>query len=304
MRLQLGQMHLLGILLLIPCVYHYRTNAYPTIVIHGIASSKNELEPFSTELYHSLNSLKNKSNISKYIPYMGEYIPYMGEYMVYNMEIGNGELTSIFMDINEQCQIFSNNIKNLNITEDKINIIGFSQGGLIARCYVERYSQIIGVNTLITIATPHMGIYNDNYDILPPVIKYYWKNPYEYWETNKFILFLNNEQDHENYVSYKNNIKSLTNFVVIWSKIDNIITPTESSKFEFYDINKAIHQKELEIQPLVKSPLYIYDTLGLKYLYTSNRMVFYNIDCRHEEFKLSKCFKNMGLLEILIRYLV
>ena len=39
------------------------------------------------------------------------------------------------MDINEQCRIFANNIKDLSISEDKINIMGFSQGGLIARCY-------------------------------------------------------------------------------------------------------------------------------------------------------------------------
>jgi palmitoyl-protein thioesterase len=276
-------------------IYHYEADAYPTIVIHGIASSKKELEPFSNELYHELNSLDMRD--------MREDRENMGN-MVYNMEIGNGELTSIFMDINEQCRIFSDNIKNLNIIEDKINIIGFSQGGLIARCYVEQYShQIIGVHTLITIATPHMGIYN-NYDIIPPVIKYYWKNPYEYLETNKFILFLNNEQVHDNSIDYKNNIKSLANFVVIWSKIDNIITPRESSKFEFYDINKAIHQKELEIQPLIKSPIYLNDTLGIKDLYSTNKLVFYSVDCNHEEFKLSKCFKNMGLLEILIRYLM
>ena len=288
----------LRLLFLIQWVYHYEADAYPTIVIHGIASSKKELEPFSNELYHELNSLDMREDRE----YMGN-MEHMGEYMVYNMEIGNGELTSIFMDINEQCRIFSDNIKNLNITEDKINIIGFSQGGLIARCYVEKYSQIIGVHTLITIATPHMGIYN-NYDIIPPVIKYYWKNPYEYLETNKFILFLNNEQVHDNSIDYKNNIKSLANFVVIWSKIDNIITPRESSKFEFYDINKAIHQKELEIQPLIKSPIYINDTLGIKDLYSTNKLVFYSVDCNHEEFKLSKCFKNMGLLEILIRYLM
>ena len=53
-----------------------------------------------------------------------------------------------------------------------------------------------------------MGIYN-NYNIIPEVTKYYWKNPYRYRDTNKFILFLNNEQQHDNYIKYKNNIQSL-----------------------------------------------------------------------------------------------
>ena len=82
-----------------------------------------------------------------------------------------------------------------------------------------------------------------------------------------------------------------------------MITPLESSKFEFYDIDKAINKNELQIQPLIESPIYINDTLGLKELYTNNKMILHNIDCQHQEFKLSKCFKDMGLIQLLIPYL-
>ena len=138
-------------------------HTYPTIIIHGIASNKHQLEEFSVELSKEINTSDNK---------------------VYNMEIENGKWTSIFMDLNEQCKIFSNNINNLNITAEKINIIGFSQGGLIARCYVEKYSdKIIGVNSLITIASPNMGIYIPTISplrsIINPIIEY-WKNPFKY----------------------------------------------------------------------------------------------------------------------------
>ena len=277
--------------LFIPCI------SYPTIVIHGIASNKNELEPFSNELYNELNSIKSTKsiNISQ---------KSYDEYQVYNMEIGNGKLTSIFTNINEQCQIFANNIQNLNIVDEKINIIGFSQGGLIARCYLEKYSSTIKeVNTLITIATPHMGIYNSNNLPLPNAVKFYWKDPYKYSETNKFILNLNNEIYHNDYITYKNNIESISNFILIWSKIDTVITPLESSKFEFYDITKATNKNELQIQPLTESPIYLNDTLGIKELYISNRMLLHNIDCLHQEFKLPKCFKDMGLIQLLKQYL-
>lgn len=258
--------------------------AYPTIIIHGIASDKTQVEPFSAALNEELNENNN--------------------YKVYNMEIGNGKLTSIFMDINEQCEIFSNNINNLNISQEKINLIGFSQGGLIARCYVEKYShKVINVNTLITIATPHMGVYSE-LNIKPPATNYYWKDPYKYYKTNDFILFLNNELFHEDYNIYKNNIKGLTNFVIIWSQIENVITPLESSKFEFYDISKAVNSGFLEIQSFKDSPIYINDSLGLVKLYDSNRLLFYNIDCNHEEFKLPSCFDSNGLLKTIVHYLI
>ena len=32
-------------------IFQSRTNGYPTIVIHGIASNKDELQPFSNQLY-------------------------------------------------------------------------------------------------------------------------------------------------------------------------------------------------------------------------------------------------------------
>jgi len=259
--------------------------SYPTIIMHGLASDKNELELFSNSL--------SKLVIGKNMVYN----------MVYNMEIGNGKLTSMFMNLDEQCAIFSDNVRSLNITDEKINIIGFSQGGLIARCYLEEYShKVKKVNTLITIATPHMGVYKEP-KIIPPVTNYYWKNPFQYFNTNKFILYLNNEVGHINSETYRNNIKLLSNFIIIWSNIENVITPKESSKFEYYNIEKAINEKVLKIVPFLNSSLYINDLLGIKYLYFDNRLIFYEIDCKHEEFKLPTCFNDMGLLNIIIKYL-
>ena len=262
-------------------------HSYPTIIIHGIASNKHDLEAFSEELSKEINATDNK---------------------VYNMEIQNGKWTSIFMNLNQQCEIFANNINNLNITEEKINLIGFSQGGLIARCYVEKYShKIIGVNSLITIATPNMGIFSS---IINPIstiinpIKEYWKNPYkynQYIETNDFLVYINNEKLHENYLNYKNNIRALTHFLIVWSSIDNIIKPIESSKFEFYDIEIAKQYNRLEIQSLKNSSTY--NNLGLRELDTTNKLIFFQCDCKHEEFKLPKCFKNKMLIKTIVPYL-
>lgn len=265
--------------MLLPSFLLFNCVSYPTIIIHGIASNKNELEYFANSLEIQLH------------------------YKVYNIEVGNGELTSIFMNINQQCEILANNIKNLDLEDNKINLIGFSQGGLLARCYTQLYSDnIIQVNTLITIASPNMGIYYNAINILP-VVNYYWKDPFKYQETNNFILFLNNEKQHHNYEKYKTNIKLLSNLVIIWSSIDKVIIPLESSKFEFYNIDIAIHDKKLEIQNLEESSFYINDSLGFKYLKSNNKLNFYNINCNHEEFKLPKCFNKTQLLKIIVNYI-
>jgi len=258
--------------------------SYPTIIIHGIASNKHDLEAFSEELSKEINTTDNK---------------------VYNMEIRNGKWTSVFMNLNQQCEIFANNINNLNITGEKINLIGFSQGGLIARCYVEKYShKIIGVNSLITIATPNMGIFSRFINPISVIVKEYWKNPYhynQYIETNDFLVYINNEKFHEDYLDYKNNMLDLKNFLIVWSSIDNIIRPIESSKFEFYDTEVAQQYNKLEIQSLKNSS--IYNNLGLRELDTSTKLNFFQCDCKHEEFKLPKCFKNKMLIKTIVPYL-
>ena len=60
---------------------------HPTFLVHGIVSSKNEMKP------------------------LAEYLQREG-IEIYNIEIGNGELSSIFMSMNEQCSILAENIKN------------------------------------------------------------------------------------------------------------------------------------------------------------------------------------------------
>lgn len=272
---------------------------YPTVLIHGILSNKNEMTELQTHIKERIQTID-----------------------IYNIEIGNGEITSIFMDMNKQCESLSQNIEKLNISAEKINLIGISQGGLLARCYVERYSdEVKKVDNLITIGTPHMGIYKRPYDTKLKLklkssllsISDYWKDPFDYLlycTTNQFLVYINNEKEHKDTSKYKDNLLKLSNFVLFWSSIDNVIVPFESAKFEFYDILKAETEKELVVQLLKESPIYYYDNIGLKELEQTSRMHIYQVDCLHNEFKLSSCFdivknKKMDktLLELIIDYL-
>ena len=196
---------------------------YPTIIIHGIGGNTHDLSEFK-------NSLENYG------------------LDVYNIEIGNGKVDSIIWNMNKQCKVLSETIDKLNIQSNKINIIGVSQGGLLARCYVQKYSHCIKkVHSLITYGTPHMGIYN-----LWIQLKHldYWKNPYkylEYLEDNDFLVYLNNDIIHLDMELYKNNMISLDYFLIVWSNLDKVITPLESAKFEFYNISDAVINRNLKI---------------------------------------------------------
>lgn len=248
----------------------------PTFLVHGIVSSKNEMKP------------------------LAEYLQREG-IETYNIEIGNGELSSVFMSMNEQCSILAENIKNTlgktMTSKEKINIVAISQGGLLARCYVEKYTHLSDyprVDLLLTMGTPHMGIYIPNSpDFYKLIVKDYWKDPFQYLEylkTNTFLAKLNNEIMHINSSQYKNNLLMVDRFIVVWSKIDTVISPYQSALFEFYNITTAEEKKELVIVDLKTSDWYKSDNLGLMTMYNEKRFIDLQYDCQHDKFKSSECF--------------
>ena len=246
---------------------------FPTILIHGIGGNYKDLS--------QLNNFLQNNGVS-----------------TYNIEIGNGAIDSIFMNINTQCEMFKKQIEKQKIN-GKINIIGVSQGGLIARCYVEKYSHDVNlVNSLITYGTPHMGIYNEKINLSPLE---YWKNPYKYEEylhNNDFLVFLNNEKWHNDYNIYKTNIENLNNFLMIWSNIDTVISPKQSAKFEFYNVSNVKSNNPLEIVDFKISNTYKYNLIGLKTLDENNKLIVRQFDCKHDDFKMPSCFLNKNVSDI------
>lgn len=262
-----------------------KNNKYTTFLIHGIASSANELYELEYELI--------KHNIP-----------------AISIELINDPLTSITLNLNKQCDEYYYIIKNLLVSRniiEPINIIGISQGGIISRCIVEKYNDNINVSKLITIASPNMGVYydiSDNKYIINneisgeyalTTIQQYWKDPFNYVNyilQRKFITLLNNEIYHEHYDVYRNNILKLDTYVSVWSNIDTVINPPQSSIFSFYNISIAEKNKKLELYNLSLTEWYGKDNLGLKSLCDMNKYKTYMIPCKHDEFKLRKCFLN------------
>lgn len=242
----------------------------PTVLVHGIASDIDEMS--------DVESWLQRHGVSK----------------TYRIEIGNGVENSINLPMKFQLALFCDAIHNKTELKDGFNMIGLSQGGLIARGYVEECNWY-PVRNLITWGTPHQGVsgfsFFNNIDF-PNIYsaedqaKYsfagYWKDPNRYDEYLHYATYLpelNNEIFHGSIERYQRNIESLSNFVMVWSPIDGVIRPVESCKFEF-------------LTDFLQSDQYVYNLIGLKTLYDSNRLFFHQVNCLHMQFK-SKCLDKL-----------
>ena len=210
----------------------------PIVVLHGIASSAKNMQVLS------------------------EWLKETFDRDVFNIEIGNGELNSIYMPLDQQLTILCDTIYNIRELSYGFDFIGMSQGGLLARGYLSGY----------------------------------WRDPFrlqEYLNRCSYLPYLNNEKKHEFSSQYKERILSLKNYIVIWSPFDDVLNPPESAKFSFFD-------DEYNIIPLRETALYKDDSLGLRRLDEENRFHIYETNCTHVQNRDPVCFTQ--LYDILARY--
>lgn len=240
----------------------------PTVLMHGIASTKEELKPIQQHL--EATGIK-----------------------VYNIEIGNGKLDSIFKSMHWQVSQLCQTIYRIPALKNGFNFIGISQGGLLARGYVEMCNRY-PVKNLITWGTPHQGVFGlSDFTIDSPKMytrfsqehfsfSNYWKEP-NYYDVYlmgaTYLPYLNNEVEHDDSDRFRHNMESLENFVMVWSKNDGVITPPESCAFSFIiDLKDTDQYKE--------------NWIGLRTLDESQRLYVYHTECTHVSFK-SSCLETM-----------
>ena len=242
--------------------------ALPIVVLHGIASSAVRMDLLSMWLEKTF------------------------ERTVFNIELGNGKQNSIYMPLMEQLDLLCDTIYAIPALEHGFDFLGMSQGGLLARGYVENCNGY-PVRNLINLASPNGGVMlNTEFDPYTPfyqehfALSGYWRDPTrlgEYLEKCSYLPFLNNERETALSKQYKENICSLRNYIVIWSPFDDVVHPPESAKFSFYD-------KEYNIIPLRETVLYKDDLLGLRSLDETERLHIYETNCTHVQHRDPVCF--------------
>jgi palmitoyl-protein thioesterase len=181
-------------------------------------------------------------------------------------------------------------------------LVGFSQGGLIARYILEKCQTKGRVKKLITLGSPHMGVEkipcnSKNYDFLcdlgAKIGQYliylpYLENlyaPVSYFRTpeteeiylkyNKFLADLNNEKAEKS-LENKEKFLALEKLVLIKFDQDDMVFPKESAWFQKY-------KEKDQVEDLKESLFYQEDFLGLRTLNESERVQFITFRGKHQE---------------------
>jgi palmitoyl-protein thioesterase len=175
-----------------------------------------------------------------------------------------------------------------------IDAVGFSQGGLFLRAYIQRCNAP-PVRSLITFGSPHNGIAHlprdfcarlglicgvfDSAkwsswlqgsvtaaqffrDLVPGAEEGTYAPSPEYLESSNFLADINNEREEKS-VEYAANVASLDHLVMVRFNEEQLITPPESTWF-----GEGIVTEDDKVwsQPLNESALWKEDWLGLRAL--------------------------------------
>ncbi|GAB5372210.1 hypothetical protein AAMO2058_001645700 [Amorphochlora amoebiformis] len=269
-----------GLGLLLSNVIHFiqtYNRPRPVVLMHGILSSQFHMNEVTEWLTAALPNV-----------------------YVRQIEIGDGARDSLRQNMTWQVQEFAKTVKRDPSLRKGFDLIGYSQGALISRGYIERFNEPRVFNFFSWCGPQggQFGVPMVAHPILKPINKRvsplwywedrpiwgryswndYWKDPHKmdvYIQKSTFLADVNNERAVKN-SKYRDNIKSLENLVLIYSTIDKVIVPRESSWMYFFDPSDPER-----IQPLFETELFQEDWLGLKYLYDRDRLHFRRIVCSH-----------------------
>uniref|UniRef100_A0A182RVZ1 palmitoyl-CoA hydrolase n=1 Tax=Anopheles funestus TaxID=62324 RepID=A0A182RVZ1_ANOFN len=171
--------------------------------------------------------------------------------------------------------------------EEGINMIGYSQGGLLGRAVLQTYPDHC-VKTFISLSSPQAGQFGDDFLhlIFPSLVAKtayqlfytyvgqhtsvanYWNDPHHqdlFEEFSIFLPYVNNRILSVNSTQFRDTLMRLDRLVLIGGPDDGVITPWESSHFSFYNQTYAV-------VPLHESEIYTEDLIGLKTLEESGRL--------------------------------
>uniref|UniRef100_T1IS89 palmitoyl-CoA hydrolase n=1 Tax=Strigamia maritima TaxID=126957 RepID=T1IS89_STRMM len=136
---------------------------------------------------------------------------------------------------------------------DGINVIGYSQGGSIARGVIESMPNHT-IHTFISLSSPQAGFHGEWYvpnsvfhvgteERLSDSVAGFWKDPKDlagYKKDKRYLACLNNEVKHELNKQFKDAICKLKHLVLIGGPDDGIVVPWQSSQFGYDDENGVI----------------------------------------------------------------
>lgn len=259
-----------------------RSEQLPIVLVNGIMACDKDMKPLEDQIHKALPDVYVKS-----------------------VRIMKGKWTS-WKNMYEQGKDLCRSIQSDPKLKDGFIFVAHSQGGLLARYYVERHNNP-KCEVLITLGSPHEGTFglpgtlDDRLRFLNPFenlarfllyrkfmqnhvscAQYYHNTLHvdQYLKKCNFLPYLNNEKAHEFSEHYKANMLSLRHFVMVNSTAETIVEPACSCHFGFYkDGSKK------EEQSIVETRGYQEDSLGLRTLHESGRLHVLWCNCKHTDYQ-------------------
>ncbi|XP_003704313.1 palmitoyl-protein thioesterase 2 [Megachile rotundata] len=174
-----------------------------------------------------------------------------------------------------------------------IHLIGYSQGGLLARAILQRFPDH-NVRNFISLSSPQAGQYGTRflhlffnnltcetaYELFyselgqHTSVGNYWNDPHHqklYYKYSKFLPYVNNEKNTTaKSINFKRGLTKLKRMILVGGPEDGVITPWQSSHFAYYDSNETvIDMRDRDI--------YKDDLIGLKTLDSSGRLTLITV---------------------------
>ena len=261
------------------------------VVIHGVLTGSDSMELISNRI-QEMHPDTEVYNVPRYA--------------------GWSSLESMWQQVNE----IGMDVMSIGVAfPEGINLVGYSQGGLIARAILQRYPDH-NVKNFISLSSPQAGQYGTKFLHLffPDLVREtayelfyskigqhtsvgnYWNDPHHqelYYKYSKFLPYVNNERNSTNRATFKEGITKLKRLVLVGGPDDGVITPWQSSHFGYYDTNETV--VEMRDRPIYKD-----DMIGLKTLDGSGRLTLITVpNVPHVEWH-----KNVSIVdEFLLPYL-
>jgi palmitoyl-protein thioesterase len=276
----------------------------PVIQMHGMGDFAND--PFGV------------------VPLKNAISDYLGGVYVLNVQIGETSMADIMngfiMNLDDQVDYFADVVQNDPQLADGFNAVGYSQGNLVVRGYIEKYNSP-RVHNFISMHGPMAGVgafpgcmishevCKLFSEILGAMAYYpfiqdhlaqanYFRDPLkvdQYLVGDKFLADVNNERvDVVSSVLanpvYASNWESLESICLIKAAGDTVVIPNDSEWFGFFKDGTF-----KEVWAFEETPWYSNDLFGLKTLHSGGHVYFNTTDGNHLEFETDYLLDLVGL---------
>ncbi|CAL5984861.1 Palmitoyl-protein_thioesterase [Hexamita inflata] len=218
-------------------------------------------------------------------------------------DVGMGKEESIFTSLEYQLEQFVICVNDDPLLKDGFIGMGFSQGGLVIRGYLQRYNHIkFPMLRFIGLSSPLAGEFC-GYDSLCLFALYpsdwlnelvhnvflsdfmfehfsissYWRDPYhlqEYFQIGRYLLDLDNQKTFN--PVYKQNFVSVDKMILFGSEHDGVIQPWQSSWFGMWK-----EGGDSDVELMEERDVYKQDLFGLKTLNEQGKIVLKNTNNNH-----------------------